>query len=454
MNRNLIGTICFSLAALPLLQAQNAVHPFQMEGAHRAGGRVMIPTASLERPQDIGVRSHTHYLLFVPSAPTEEDLARAAEKSKPEGYPDSPAFFNGETPASLACLYGLASWSEGCNPISASAVSTHGAKAIAIVDAYHYPTAMNDLTKYSQEFGLPVPTASTFKVVFASGTQPPPDPNCATSNGEGWNCWESEEALDIEIAHAMAPKAKLFLVEAASNQNSALYPAVTMAAKLVSENGGGEVSMSWGGGEYSKEASNDSIFTGANVVFFASTGDHEGTEYPSVSPNVVAVGGTTLSRSPDNLDIEDEVAWEDGGGGQSFYEKAPSYQSSLGSSARAVPDVSAMANPNTPMWVYDSFDTPTGSAAYLQGPNGGINDWMLFGGTSVASPLWAGVVNAAGHFAANTVAEEKVLYGNGDDSPVLHDIVLGTCGYYQGWFAGIGWDPCTGLGSPYGLTGK
>jgi kumamolisin len=456
MNRNLIGTLCLSLVAAPLLSAQTvAVHQFQLEGAHRAGGQVIVPTASIERPEDQGIRSHTHFLLFVPSPPTQEDIARAAEKSKPNQYPDSPDYYNGETPASLACVYGLVAWTPGCLPYNLTTVSTLGSKAIALVDAYHYPTAMNDLTKYSAEFGLPAPTSSTFQVVFASGTQPDPDPNCATSNGNGWNCWEAEEAIDIEMAHAMAPNATIYLVEAASNKNSDLYPAVKAAVSLLTKNsGGGEISMSWGASEYSKETTHDSVFTGANVVLFASTGDHNGTQYPSTSPNVVAVGGTTLSRSPATLDIEDEISWLDGGGGESFYEKAPSYQSSLGYPNRVVPDISAIADPRTPIWVYDSFDTPTGANAYLQLPSGALDDWMLFGGTSVASPLWAGVVNAAGHFAASTAAEEKVLYSNGYDSPSVHDIVYGSCGYYQGWYAGFGWDPCTGLGSPYGTNGK
>src|SRR5208283_3793405 len=127
-----------------------------------------------------------------------------------------------------------------------------------------------------------------------------------------------------------------------------------------------------------------------------SSGDSEGTIYPSVSPNVVAVGGTTISRNPSNLNFEAEVVWEDSGGGFSFYEARPSFQSGIASlvgSYRGVPDVSAVGNPRTGVWVCNS---------YYNTYSGYLYAWNILGGTSVASPLWAGIANHAGHFSAST----------------------------------------------------
>jgi subtilase family serine protease len=330
----------------------------------------------------------------------------------------------------------------GCNPSTLTTVATGGSKAIAIVDAYDYPTALADLTAYSKQFGLPAPTSATFTVAYPAATKPQPDPECAMYGG--WDCWASESALDIEMAHAAAPAAHIYLVEANSSSNADLFAAVTKAVALVQAAGGGEVSMSWGGSEFSTEARSDSTFTGANVVFFASSGDSEGTIYPAVSPNVVAVGGTTIARNPSTLNFEGELAWEDTGGGYSYYEPRPSFQSSISTlvgSYRGVPDVAAVGNPRSGVWVYNSYDNPYGA-------------WNIFGGTSVASPLWAGIVNHAGHFSATTLAEQTLIYANAKTAANFRDVSYGTCGYYEGWSAVAGWDPCSGNGAPLGAAGK
>jgi len=421
--------------------AQEAAIVRPAPASHRVGsGRIVTPQSSIQRPEDTGRYARTHFKIYVP--PGKADV---------EGFADSEVSSSGtpiagyyaETPASLACLYNQVTVTSGCNPASLanSKHATGGSKAIAIVDAYHYPTALADLTKYSSQFGLPAPTSSTFTVAN-TGSTPPTDPNCAIYGG--WNCWSAEAALDIDMAHAMAPAAHIYLVEAQSNSFTDLFAAETKAIALVKAAGGGEVSNSWGGSEFSSETSWDSTFVGATVVIFASTGDQEGTEYPSVSPNVVAVGGTTISRNPATLNAEREISWEDGGGGLSPYEPRPSYQNSISSrigSHRGVPDVAAVANPRTGVWIYDSFDTSS--------PH-----WNIFGGTSVASPLWAAIVNHAGHFSASSAAELTTVYANASTAADYRDITYGSCGYYEGWFAVSGWDPCTGSGAPLGTAGK
>src|SRR5262249_5804634 len=150
---------------------------------------------------------------------------------RPEFTGTAPA---GETPQSIREVYKL--------------TSTGGSGAIAIVDAFDYPTAENDLAVFSSQFGLPACTTANgcFEKVYASGTRP--RKNCG---------WGQEAALDIEWAHAMAPGAKIILVEAASNSFANLFAAVDVATRLVQQAGGGEVSMSWGGSEFLTEAGSD-----------------------------------------------------------------------------------------------------------------------------------------------------------------------------------------------------
>ncbi|HEV2399326.1 MAG TPA: S53 family peptidase [Candidatus Sulfotelmatobacter sp.] len=381
-------------------------------------GHVVVPDSSIPRAGDAGKRAHTNIRLFIPD--NGFNSVRHFYGPPYSGY-----FF--ETPASIGCLYKLTKAVTGCNPNTASLNPAGGAKAIALVDAYDYPHAASDLATFSTQFGLP---AATFQVVYASGTKPPGNLN-----------WELEEALDIEWAHAMAPNAAIYLVEAASNSFSDLFLAVQVASNLVATAGGGEVSMSWGSGEFSSETSYDSYFTTPGIVYFASTGDAPGTSYPSVSPNVVAAGGTTIRRFPDSGNFKAEFAWSDAGGGLSDYEPRPGYQSvisGLVGNQRGVPDFSAIADPNTGVWVYDSG-------------NGG---WWIMGGTSVSSPMIAGIVNKAGGFATSSAAELTTIYNNLGVAGAFGDITAGYCGPYMGYNAEKGWDICTGVGTARGSTGK
>ena len=199
-------------------------------------GRVIVPPSSIERPEERGLRAHTNHLIFVPGRPQVEG-----------GVPA------GENPTSLACVYNIVttyqnSLSGNCPrnpPTFANPVG--GSSVIAIVDAYDYPTAATDLAAFSTKFGLP---PATFQVVYANGQKP--SGNC------GWN---QEAALDIEWAHAMAPSASIVLVEAASNSLSDLLAAVDKATSLVQQGGGGQVSMSWGSGEFPSERNYDTTST-------------------------------------------------------------------------------------------------------------------------------------------------------------------------------------------------
>jgi kumamolisin len=385
-----------------------------------ATGTVVIPTSSVEHPEDVGVRAHTTYRIFVPGSvqPTS---------SAPEG----------ETPASLACVYRLVTaLAPGCT-IAASRVNpTGGFGAIALVDAYDDPTAGADLAVFSSQFGLPACTTANgcFQKVYASGSKPPSDPS-----------WALEASLDVQWAHAMAPSAKIYLVEAASNNFEDLFTAESVAGSLVLAAGGGEISNSWQGREFAGETSCDRYFSRPGIVYFASSGDLGGVVgYPSVSPNVVSAGGTRVNRNASGF-FTSESGWSGSGGGPSVYESRPAFQNvivDMVGSHRGTPDLSFDADPSTGVSVYDST------------PYGGRSGWWVLGGTSVASPALAGVVNTAGNAFSSTKLENMLIYtelvGKKTYNADFRDVKTGSNGYA----CQAGWDFCTGVGSPRGLIGK
>src|SRR5262249_20195960 len=241
-------------------------------------------------------------------------------------------------PAQIKTAYGF-------NGITFNGVPGDGrGQTIAIVDAYNDPNIVADLAKFDAQFGLAAPPS--FKVVNQTG---------GTALPKSDRGWASEIALDVEWAHAMAPGANILLVEANSAFNSDLDAALDYARNAP---GVVVVSNSWGGGEYSTESSEDVHFTTpsghAGVTFTVAAGDDgTGAEYPSSSPNVLSVGGTTLKLA--NGAWSSETVWSGGGGGQSRYEKLPSYQSGLGLSRRGTPDVAYDANPSTGFAVLDTY---------------------------------------------------------------------------------------------------
>jgi subtilase family serine protease len=237
------------------------------------------------------------------------------------------------------------------------------------------------------------------------------------------------------------------LVEAKNNRFSSLFTAVILAANLVAANGGGEVSMSFGSGEFSIEKQFDGIFTTPGVVYIASSGDSTVTGWPSASPNVVSAGGTTLSRDPNTGEFLLENTWQDAGGGPSLYETRPHFQDRIAEivgNSRGTPDFSFDANPATGVWVLDTNLFQGGPGGWFPG----------VGGTSVSAPSLAGIINAAGKFASSSQDENALIYRHiFSDRDDFHHVRYGTCGIYMG-FTMERWDFCTGVGSDIGLGGK
>ena len=304
-----------------------------------------------------------------------------------------------------------------------STSTTAGAgKTIAIVDAFDDPTAESDLAVFSQQYGLPACTTANgcFKKVNQTGgtSYPRKDPG-----------WALEISLDIQWAHAIAPGAKILLVEATTNSFTNL-----LAAEDYAKAHANYVSNSWGAPEFSGENTYDSHFVQSGVSFFVSAGDAGlPAEYPSASPNVISVGGTTLHFSGSNF--TNETGWSGGGGGCSQYENATSAQASFSqygqvncSGKRATPDVSLDADPASGVSVYDS--------TRYQGQQG----WFTVGGTSASSPMWAARSAVAG-----VVVNSAYVYGN---SISYRDITSGN----NGAPCLVGFDLCTGRGSWVGAT--
>jgi subtilase family serine protease len=297
--------------------------------------------------------------------------------------------------------------------------STAGAgKTIAIVDAYDHPSIESDLNVFSQQYGLPACTTANgcFKKVNQTGSTRYP----RTDAG-----WSLEIALDVEWAHAIAPGAKILLVEASSNSFTNL-----LAAEDYAKSHAQYVSNSWGASEFSSEKSYDSHFAQSGVSFFVSAGDAGlPAEYPSSSPNVISVGGTRLTFNQ-NGSLASETAWSAGGGGCSTYETATSAQAGFSQygqvscgGKRATPDVSLVADPASGVAVYDSVR--------YQGQSG----WFTVGGTSASSPMWAARSAVAG-----TVVNSVYVYGNNIS---YRDITVGN----NGAPCLVGYDLCSGRGS-------
>jgi len=313
---------------------------------------------------------------------------------------------SGLSPATIKSVYGFS-----------TSASIGAGKTIAIVDAYDDPTAANDLVVFSSKFGLPACTSANgcFKKVSQTGTTRYPQANSG---------WALEISLDVQWAHAIAPGAKILLVEASSSSFSNL-----MAAEDYAGAHANYVSNSWGASEFSGETAYDSNFLQPGVSYFVAAGDSGlPAQWPSASPNVISVGGTTLSFSGGSF--ISETGWSGGGGGCSAYETATSAQLAFSGfsqvncgTKRATPDVSLDANPASGVSVYDS--------TRYSGQSG----WWVVGGTSISSPMWAARSADAGVW-----VNAAYVYGSAIS---FRDITTGN----NGAACLVGFDLCSGRGS-------
>jgi subtilase family serine protease len=300
-----------------------------------------------------------------------------------------------------------------------------GKGTIAIIDAYNASTIEADLAVFDAAFKLPACTVKNKCLeqhFMASST--------ATDSG-----WALETALDVEWAHAVAPSAKILLVEAKTPSGANLLSAVDYAAARKDVVA---ISMSWGGDEFSDELSLDAHFVSKyGAMFFASSGDDgTGASWPAASPSVIAVGGTTLVFSSGG-GFASESAWSGSGGGVSMYEAEPDYQKTYkipkANNMRAIPDVSYNADPASGYPIYKTTGTSK-------------NGWYTVGGTSAGAPQWAAIQALGGSAALAKIYTDKA---SAKSLQYFRDITSGSngdCAYYCD--ARKHYDYVTGLGSP------
>ncbi|GIH21067.1 putative Ig domain-containing protein [Rugosimonospora africana] len=296
---------------------------------------------------------------------------------------------------------------------------------VAIVDAYDDPNAASDLAAYRSQYGLPACTTANgcFSKVNQNGsTTSLPSPDSG---------WAGEISLDVDMVSAICPSCHILLVEANSPSDANLYAAEDYAAAHAKY-----VSNSWGGGEYSGQTTDDSHFNHPGVAITVSSGDDgNGAEYPATSRYVVAVGGTSL-RTASNSRGWTETAWNGAGSGCSSYDAKPTFQTvTTGCSRRAEADVSAVADPNTGLAVYQTY---------------GGSGWEVYGGTSASAPQIAAVYALAGTPGSSDQPASYPYAHTGN----LFDVTSGSngsCGSPM-CTSGTGWDGPTGLGTPNGTA--
>jgi subtilase family serine protease len=337
----------------------------------------------------------------------------------------------GYTPAQIETAYGF-------NQITfdGGAVAGNGAgQTIALIEVNNDLTLNTDLGNFDAAFGLPNPGSGwSLSVVGENGGAPP---STATTGSE-----TVETALDVEWAHAIAPAANILVVEANTTLDSDLETAVG-EAKSVS--GVSVVSMSYSRSEASFDPPENGYYaTSKGITIVVAAGDSAGPNHPANVPNVVSVGGTSLTLGANNS-YQSETVWNNQygatGGGTSQYEAEPAYQLAVQNTGfRTTPDVAYDADPNT------GFDI------YVNGETSPVD----IGGTSAGAPQWAALFAIADqgrvlnglstlNSAKNTLPMLYALVGTPLYDEAFHDITTGTNGVES---AGPGYDECTGLGSP------
>ena len=463
-----VSVVCSTLGAL----GQNApggtgrAVPANTSDPTAQAGYIYIPETSKEQPAG---HVHTTYVLHSTDGNKPAGLKApiALSSISPSGTTEE-----AETPQSLGCLYVSSPTSSGCVPnynAGSGGPSAAGYGAIALVDAYDNPDAATDLQAFDSYWGLPT---ATFVKIYANGNG-----DCTTPPANSG--WSVESSLDIEYSHVFAPSAAIILVEACSSSYTDLIYAEQVAFNYIVTNypTGGQVSNSWQGSEFSGQIADDSFFADFTYNFatkyttpilaFASSGDGGyGVGYPSTNPWLISAGGTSVLRSTTTLHFSSESCWGGSGGGPSTVETYTTSWSGgnigpwadfqypiLGqSNNRATPDLSFDADPASGAYIYSAY---------------GLGGWGVVGGTSVASPALAGIVNRAGNKLGSvflTAAtggadwfstwENYLLYSQLATAKAhaasFYDVKTGS----NGVSATTSWDYCTGVGSPRGLLGK
>ncbi|MGD0189847.1 MAG: S53 family peptidase [Rhizomicrobium sp.] len=382
MRRTLIGVLLPAFAAVGFVASANAGQPI----VERSGNTYHIAVCA----KVVGLRARCFAHIVT------DKYGHPLRGREPIG---------GYTPANLLSAYNI--------PANSGSSST----IIAIVDAYGYPNAESDMGSYRSEFGLP--SCTTQNGCFEKLNQKGQEKNYPPTNSG----WDTEQALDLDMASAMCPKCTIYLIQAKSDHLKNLAAAVDEAAKL----GAHVISNSYGGAETARTQKFAASYDHAGVAITVANGDDGyGVSAPADMNTVIAVGGTTLTTAQ-NARGWSETVWGGTGSGCSAVFSKPAWQTDSGCSMRTIGDTAAVADPNTGVAIYD----------------GG---WGIVGGTSVATPLVGGI------FAVNggTVNAASTIYANPSD---LYDVTSGnngTCTPAYLCTGEVGYDGPTGMGTPNG----
>ncbi len=325
---------------------------------------------------------------------------------------------SGYYPCDLQAIYKLPSATAGAG------------RTVAIVDAFDDPNAEADLAVYRAKFGLAACTTANgcFKKTNQTGAA---SPLPVADAG-----WAAEISLDLDMASAICPKCHILLVEANDNSDANLFLSVDTAAGMTGTFKPSAISNSYGRGEDPGDLALNTHFNHPGIAITASSGDNAfafGPQYPAGAPTVTAVGGTSVYPLVGSRGAF-ENAWNNAGAGCSTVEAKPTWQLDTGCTMRTIADVSAIADPFTGVAVYDSY------------PSGG---WGVYGGTSVASPVIAGVYALGG---STKTKDASWAYSH---AASLFDVVNGsdgTCSPVYLCGAVVGYDGPTGMGTPNGVT--
>jgi hypothetical protein len=333
----------------------------------------------------------------------------------------------GYSPENLRAAYDLSSSSAGAG------------QTVAIVDAFNDPRAESDLAVYRSQYNLPPCTEGNgcFREVNEEGGKVPE----AENNSE----WATEISLDLDMVSAVCPNCHILLVEASDNLPEDFAAAEDEAVKL----GATEISNSFAAEESSEPPQDAAAYDHPGIPITAAAGDHGyGVASPASNPDVIAVGGSALVKSGRRgwsesvwyEDIEGRVS-ETGSGCST--EPKPAWQKDAGCRYRTMNDVAAVADPNTPVSAYDSYESS--------------KPWRLLGGTSAAAPIVAAAMALTNAYTRSFEGAEALYLAAEANDSAFTDIVSGSNGsctppaeHAYLCTAELGYDGPTGLGSLHG----
>ena len=422
---------------------------------------------------------------FVPGAAATAAVAAAA---RPAALPQPVAaaighrMTAGQIPAPLTLAQCQAQYQASCygadlledayneHPLFQHGITGAG-RTIVIVDSFGSPTIQHDLDVYSKQFGIP----STKVDVERWGNVPPFDPTNTDMTG-----WAEETTIDVDMAHAIAPGAHIVLVETgvSEDEGTSGFPEMMAAEDSLIKHGVGDViSQSFGATENTFPGFDQGNFSSLlnlrfafqdaakhGVTVLATSGDSGATDsesdgstlypypvtsWPPSDPLVTAVGGTSVYLNAQGQRVSPDTVWDGNGasgGGLSKVFSRPNFQNGVSQvvgNSRGVPDISMLGDPQTGVWTYNSF-----------GPQD--DGWELWGGTSVATPLFSGVVALADQVAGHRLGDlNPAIYRLGGlmqaGLPItgIQNIFGGsnTYGGVTGWPATKGYNLVTGWGT-------